>query len=146
MIEENIENLLPQRAPFLFVDKVLNFEKNRSVECELFLNPDKAFFKGHFPNNPIMPGVLITESLAQTCGTLIALTEKEEGKTENELFYLASCNIKFLSVVKAGETLNLKSNLIKNFQGLAQFSVEATADKRPAARGTIVLASSKNAK
>ncbi|MBO6102490.1 MAG: beta-hydroxyacyl-ACP dehydratase [Opitutales bacterium] len=146
MINEKIEDLLPQRPPFLFADKVSDFHPGKFSETELFLRPDFGFFKGHFPNNPVMPGVLICEAMAQCCGTFIALSEKLEGKSENELYYLASSNVKFLSVVRAGETLKIRASLVKMFQGLAQFSVEAASNGRAAAKGTIVLASSKNAK
>jgi len=140
--KDKIKECLPHREPFIFVDKVVNFSEKKSIEAELYLDKSLPFFEGHFPNNPIMPGVLTCEALAQTSGLLIALS----GETLGKLFYLASANMKYMSVAKAGDTLNLKSVLMKDFQGLVQFSVEAFVGREPIAKGSIVLAAEENVK
>lgn len=135
---EQVKKYLPHREPFLFVDSVQNFEKSKSIEALLYLDPCLAFFKGHFPQNPIMPGVLITESLAQTCGLIIALSAE---KCEAKVFYLASNNMKFKAVAHAGDTLTLSGTLLKQFGTLFQFSATAKTKRDIIATGTIVLAS-----
>lgn len=140
--KNQIQEILPHRKPFLFVDKVVNFIPQKSIEGEFFLDGSLPFFEGHFPNRPIMPGVLTCEALAQTSGILIALGADTQSK--GKIFYLASSNIKYLSVAKAGDTLKLSSVLLKNFQGLFQFSVEAFAGKTPVAKGSLVLAAEEN--
>ncbi len=140
--KQDIEKYLPHRAPFVFVDGVTAYTSGKNVEATLFLNPDFPFFKGHFPNNPIMPGVLITESLAQACGLLLSLDSEAENQSETfspKVFYLASNNMKFLSVARAGDTLTLKCTLTKKFANLAQFSVEASRGREKIASGAIVL-------
>jgi len=140
--KDKIIELLPHREPFVFVDKVMSFSEKKSIEAELYLDESLPFFAGHFPNNPIMPGVLTCEALAQTSGLLISLSGINLGK----LFYLASANMKYMSIAKAGDTLTLKSVLTKDFQGLVQFSVEAFVGREPIAKGSIVLASEDNVK
>lgn len=142
--KEEIKNYLPQREPFLFVDCVREYESGKSIVAELYLDSELPFFKGHFPDMPIFPGVLAVECLAQTSGLIIALGKKEA--EENKLFFLASNNVKFVNVAHAGETLTLKSRIIKAFNGLYQFSVEALSGQKLVAGGTLVLASSENVK
>lgn len=140
--KSDIEKYLPHRAPFVFVDEVHSHIVGKSIQATLFLDENLPFFKGHFPNNPIMPGVLITESLAQTCGLLLALDEKDSGVERDcaKVFYLATNNMKFSKVARAGDTLILKCSLSKKFGTLAQFSVEASVGRDKVASGVIVLA------
>lgn len=145
-----ILNCLPQREPFLMVDRVMECEPSKSITTELDLPETLPFFKGHFPNAPIMPGVLIVESMAQTAGLLIALTAKEKNSTEEfgegKLFFLASNNVKFKSVVKAGNTLVVKAKLTREFGGLYSFDVEALNGRAVAASGNLVIADGRNTK
>ncbi len=137
--KEEIKKRLPHRAPFLFVDYVDEFIKGKSIVAKLEVCSDMEFFKGHFPKKAIMPGVLMVEALAQTSGLIISFSEMSEG----EIFYLASNNIKFLDVVEPDVTLELRSSLERSFNGLYQFSVEAIAKGKTAARGVIVLSVAK---
>ncbi len=136
--KEEIKKHLPHRDPFMFVDAVDDFDQTQ-IRARLRLKADLPFFEGHFPEKPIMPGVLITESLAQTSGLIISLSEKSDGG----IFYLASANIKFVEPVFPPAELVLNSRLDRAFNGLFQFAVEASAEGRTAARGTIVLATPK---
>ena len=145
--KSEILNFLPHREPFMFVDKVLALTADKSIEAQLHLSPELPFFAGHFPGMPIMPGVLTCEALAQTAGLLIGLSAHEKNATDTpRLFFLASANMKYKTPAKAGETLTLKAYLIKDFQGLAQFKVEAISGRISIAEGTLVLASQENAK
>ncbi|TET85952.1 MAG: UDP-3-O-[3-hydroxymyristoyl] N-acetylglucosamine deacetylase, partial [Desulfobacteraceae bacterium] len=71
-----IEEILPHRSPFLFVDRVIKLEVGKKIITKKDLSPDNSFFAGHFPGRPIMPGVLVSEALAQTSGLLLGLTWK----------------------------------------------------------------------
>ena len=66
-----IRELLPHQSPFLFVDRVMEIKTGEKIVAEKDLLPDEAFFAGHFPGRPLMPGVLVTEALAQTSGLLL---------------------------------------------------------------------------
>lgn len=165
--KDEIKKYLPQREPFLMVDRVVDFDERGGIVAELDLPESLPFFKGHFPNIPIMPGVLMTEALAQTCGLYVALAKKNAaggnsgyaagckadnpsggafGGESGELFFLASSNIKFKSVVKAGTTLTMKAQQGRGFGGLYSFSASAYNGRELAATGTIVLASKENVK
>ncbi len=145
--KSQILELLPHRDPFCFVDSVDEYSQNKSIKATFFLNPNLAFFAGHFPNNPIMPGVLIIEALAQTSGLLIALDAKNSNAQDtNSLRYLASNNIKLIAPANPPEMLFLKSAYVKSFNGLHYFAVEAFTDKKSVAAGTLVLADAENVK
>lgn len=104
----NPQDLIPQRPPFLFVDKILNFSENK-IEASLYLSGEEDYFKGHFPGRPIMPGVLQQEALFQTGALLLALL----GKTpKGELGVVAKVeNARFKSFLRPKDTLILKVEL-----------------------------------
>lgn len=139
---------LPQRDPFLMVDRVAEFDVVKGIAAELDLPESLPFFKGHFPSMPVMPGVMIAEALAQTCGLYIALSarERREEYQKGRIFFLAAANLKFKSVVRAGETLAMRASFAREYGGLYSFSTEACGKKGVAVSGTIVLASGENVK
>ncbi len=143
-----IESILPHREPFLFVDGVMEFSHNK-IRAFLNLSEDLPFFKGHFPGNPIMPGVLVTESLAQTSGLCLTMAARSDKSgtlefSDGDVFYLASANIKYLAVARAGEKLELFSSMTRGFNGLYHFCVSASSGRNRIAEGSLVLASPKN--
>ncbi|MXW21799.1 MAG: 3-hydroxyacyl-ACP dehydratase FabZ, partial [Candidatus Dadabacteria bacterium] len=79
---DEIKELLPHREPFLFVDSVLEIEKGKRISAEKLFSPEEFFFRGHFPGNPIVPGVIITEAMAQAGGVLFNYSFREELKKE----------------------------------------------------------------
>lgn len=99
---------LPHRYPFLMVDKVLGYKTMESLEAIKNVTVNEPFFQGHFPENPVMPGVMMLEALAQAAGLLYHLSmPPKEGHKLN--FYLASMDdVKFKQVVVPGDCLNLK--------------------------------------
>lgn len=138
-----ILKLLPHREPFLFVDNIIEFKPNKRIAATRFVRPDEPFFKGHFPFEPIMPGVLITDALAQTSGLLWGFTEKESGSDRKEgqtVFFLASDNIKYVKPVRPGETLILESTFIDSFGKLFKYKVEALVNNKTVCKGNLTLA------
>ena len=73
-----IMQLLPHRYPFLLVDRVLNFAAGKTLTALKNVTINEPFFPGHFPGHPVMPGVLILESLAQACGLLVLLSAQDQ--------------------------------------------------------------------
>ncbi len=101
-----ILKILPHRYPFLLVDRVQDWMAYDQIWAQKNVSINEPFFQGHFPITPIMPGVLILESLAQAAGILAYLSDQK--KHEDFLFYLASVKkAKFKKPVRPGDTLNL---------------------------------------
>ena len=139
-----IEEVLPHRSPFLFVDRVVQLEVGQKIIAEKDLSLDDSFFAGHFPGRPIMPGVLVSEALAQTSGLLLGLTWRERGQSAKQIepkpFFLANVKMKFSSPARPGEILRLKASLKKEYGRLFLFEVAAYASSRQIAKGTLTLA------
>ena len=105
---DDIHYLLPQREPFLMVDRVLEINiDDRYIKAEKYVNEDEYYFKGHFPDKPIMPGVLIVESLAQTASILGRILEQKNGT----YVFAEIEKAKFLQIVKPQSTLVLEAKI-----------------------------------
>jgi 3-hydroxyacyl-[acyl-carrier-protein] dehydratase len=139
---DTICKYLPHRPPFLFVDRITGLVPDRTITAERDIRPDEFFFKGHFPGNPIMPGALTTDALAQTSGLLWGLSRKDKGVESGTpgLFFLAAADVKFVSPAYPGDTLILVSYFVKQFGKLFSYSVEACAGKKTIAKGSLALA------
>ncbi|MBI2252526.1 MAG: 3-hydroxyacyl-ACP dehydratase FabZ [Armatimonadetes bacterium] len=112
MIEiKKIFNILPHRYPFLLVDKILELENNKRAVGLKNVTINESFFNGHFPNHPIMPGVLIIEALAQTGGILCLKTVPDP---ENyQTYFVKIENAKFKQKVVPGDSLVLRMDLME---------------------------------
>lgn len=137
-----IESILPHRDPFLFVDKINSFSAPETISAEFFLAPELPFFRGHFPDRPVMPGVLTIEALAQTSGLLLGLTWREQGREtpQNGSLFLGKVQVKFTASAQAGDILVLESRLKKSFAGLFLFEVLARVGEKTVAGGELTLA------
>ena len=111
---EEIKKCLPHREPFLFLDKCEIIEVGiKGIGYRKFL-PDEFFFEGHFPNNPIVPGVIIVEALAQTAGVVSGLEFEKENRS---VLFMSINSVKFRKPLLPEETLYLnvkKLNQVKN--------------------------------
>lgn len=140
---EDILAILPHRAPFLFVSRVVKLTPDKEIVTELDITSDQPWFIGHFPQKAIMPGVLITDGCAQTCGLLWGLSKKVSGGSpvkEPQIFMLASVNMKYLQPTCPGDTITTRAFDQKGFGQLFSYSVEVTCNRRDVARGTLTLA------
>lgn len=140
---EELLSILPHRPPFLFVDRVTELEPGRRIVAERVLRPDEPQFAGHFPGRAIMPGVLVTEALAQTSGLLLGLSEKVAGTAPPErpkMFFLAGNNMKYKHPAVPGDRLELRAQAEGFFADLFRFSVEASAGRNLIASGSLTLA------
>ncbi len=136
-----ITKILPHRPPFLFVDGINTCNGSDRIEAELYLSPDLPFFRGHFPGRPVMPGVLVTEALAQAAGLLIGLSRDAEASSrKQQAFFLARAEMKYLQPALPGETLLLRASLVKAFGAMFLFTVEADNGSGTVARGNLALA------
>ncbi len=110
MDAQEIMNLIPNRFPICYIDYVDQIEAGKSITATKNVTINESFFRGHFPGNPVMPGVLIIETLAQAASILILKSPEFLGKTA----YLGAIHrAKFRQVVRPGDVLKLKIELTK---------------------------------
>ncbi|GAB3034973.1 3-hydroxyacyl-ACP dehydratase FabZ [Oleiagrimonas citrea] len=125
---EQIQELLPHRYPFLLVDRVIELEPGERVVAIKNVSMNEPFFQGHFPNHPVMPGVLVIEAMAQAAGTLIMLSNQSNSDT-NPLFYLAKVDkARFSAKVVPGDQLRLEVRLKRMLRGMGLFEARAVVD------------------
>lgn len=121
---------LPHRFPFLLIDRVLDLKEFEFITALKNVTMNEPFFTGHFPNRPVMPGVLIVEALAQAA-TVLAYKSSETSPKDGSLFYFAGIDkARFRRVVEPGDQLRLEVKLLKakkdlwKLEGLAYVSDE----------------------
>jgi 3-hydroxyacyl-[acyl-carrier-protein] dehydratase len=124
---KKIRNFLPHRYPMLLVDRVLESTPNSLVGIKN-VTVNEPFFNGHFPQQPVMPGVLILESMAQACG-LLAFSTAEGELVGDNIFYLVGIeNARFKRPVGPGDQLRLEAHHKRTIRGLWLFDARATVD------------------
>jgi 3-hydroxyacyl-[acyl-carrier-protein] dehydratase len=129
-----IRKLLPHRYPFLLVDKVLEVDPGKRCVAIKNVTANEPFFQGHFPQKPIMPGVLIVEALAQTAGIAVSMLEEKSNKLG---LFTGINSMKFREQVVPGDILTLEAEILLYKRGLAKVKVKATVDDKTAAEGEI---------
>lgn len=141
ILEANeIQKIIPHRYPFQLVDRIIEVEPGKSAVGIKNVTINEPFFQGHFPGNPIMPGVLIVEALAQTACVAALLQEENKGK----LGVLASIDsMKFKKQVLPGDTLRLEAEFTAFKLNIGVINVKATVDGKVAAQGVIRCALTK---
>ncbi len=138
-----IERLLPHRYPFLLVDRVVEFEKDRRVLAYKNVSCNEPFFTGHFPGHPVMPGVLVVEALAQAGGVLTQLS-RDPSELGKDTFYLVKVdNARFSRMVIPGDRLELEVELKRRIRNMAQYVGIARVDGEQAACAEILCAAAR---
>ncbi len=132
-----IQKILPHRYPFLLVDKITEMDEGKSIKGIKNVTVNEPFFQGHFPGNPIMPGVLICEALAQVGAVLLLSMEENKGKLG---VFTGINNFKFRRQVVPGDTLELSAELLTYRHGMGKAEVCATVEGQVAAKGEISFA------
>jgi 3-hydroxyacyl-[acyl-carrier-protein] dehydratase len=128
---------LPHRPPFVFVRELINCEPGLSVDARTVFDVDDPMFAGHFPGNPIVPGVILTEALAQAAGIAAAFGYPEAARP---LFLLSAIRtMKFFHAVRPGEQIDLHAEKVAGTETLLQFKVSASVNGAVAAEGQLVL-------
>ena len=135
--KEEIKKIIPQRDPFLMIDEVEDFIPGESAIAYKNVNIEEWYFKGHFPCNPIMPGVLIAESLAQTGA--VAILSVDENKGKNALFGGIDKR-RFKRQVIPGDRLKLEVKIIKRKGPIGVGEAIASVDGKVAAKGELTFA------
>ena len=143
---KDVKELLPHREPFLFIDKILHLENNKIIASR-FVGKNESYFKGHFPGNPIVPGVLIVESMAQAAGIVAShcFDDKKERMKQPTIFYLSRiADMKLKAPVLPGATIIVTAELLGSFAGAVKILAKAEVEDKIVAEGELVLSAKKN--
>lgn len=130
---DEMMNILIHRYPFLLVDKVIDYEKEKYVVACKNVSVNEPWAKGHFPGDPIYPGALIVESSAQA-GAFLFYDRGKDDKSKKGLLAGVE-NFKFVKVVKPGDQLIIKVELVSKFGNLVKVKVKATVEDERVAEG-----------
>ena len=144
----SIERLLPHRYPFLLVDRVIALEAKKRIVALKNVTANEPFFTGHFPGNPVMPGVLVVEAMAQA-GGLLTMLSAGTGCAENtgpSQFYLVKVDkARFSKMVVPGDQLIMEVTLMRNIRNMALYDCRASVDGKEVASAEILCAETKSA-
>ncbi len=105
-----IQNMIPHRYPFLFVDRILEYEEGKTIVGLKNVSIDEPFFQGHFPGRPIMPGVLMVEAMAQVGGVLVKLST---GTDDKLVYFMSIEKAKFRKPVVPGDQLRFEIEAVQ---------------------------------
>ena len=133
---KQIREALPHRYPMLLVDRVIEASDDKIVAIKN-VTINEPFFNGHFPDYPVMPGVLIMEALAQTAGVLELSKEENKGKL---VFYAGMDKVRFKKQVVPGDVLKLEVKIIKQKGPIGVGEALATCDGKIVAKGELTFA------
>lgn len=128
---------LPHRYPFLLVDRVMDFEMGHSLHALKNVTINEPFFPGHFPGIPVMPGVLIIESLAQAAGILAFLSE-DKYKDDALVYFAGIEKARFRKPVTPGDQLHLHVTVERRRSGIWQMGAEARVEEGLVASATLM--------
>jgi 3-hydroxyacyl-[acyl-carrier-protein] dehydratase len=135
---QDIMKNVPHRFPFLLIDRILDFKENESVVALKNISINEAQFQGHFPGNPIFPGVYIIENMAQSACFLLA--KSGGGLKENAVYYLGKVNrISFMQPVTPGDQLITTISIEKKFGDSALVNAKSTVDGKVVAKGDMMF-------
>lgn len=137
----DIQKIVPHRFPFLLLDRITAVEPGKTLSAYKNVTFNEQFFQGHFPESPVMPGVLVIEAMAQACGVLAVLTQGKTERREGEITLFAGLdNVRFKRQVIPGDRLDFRVELLNYKRGIGKFHVVAIVDGQLAAEADIMCA------
>ncbi len=138
-----VREYLPHRYPFLLIDRVLNLEPGQRIEALKNVTINEPFFNGHFPDEPIMPGVLIIEAMAQAAGILGFVTENKKPSDGYIYLLVGTDKARFKRRVIPGDTLHLFAEYVVVRRNILKFTCEAQVDGKTVASAEMLVAEQK---
>ncbi|MBN3564144.1 3-hydroxyacyl-ACP dehydratase FabZ [Aliamphritea spongicola] len=138
-----IRKYLPHRYPFLLVDRVVELIPGESIVAYKNVTINEPFFNGHFPDHPVMPGVLIVEAMAQAAGILGFKTMDKTPQDGSIYYFVGSDKLRFKRPVVPGDQLQLEATIVSEKRGIWKFDVKATVNGELASSATILCADRK---
>lgn len=138
MLDTNqIKKIIPHRHPFLLIDRILELEEGKRAVGLKNVSNNEHFFVGHFPEHPVMPGVLIVEALAQVGAVIILSKEENKGKIA---FFAGIDGFRFKKEVVPGDQLKLEVEITKSKGPIGRGDATAYVDDKVAAKGELMFA------
>jgi len=134
---QEIKKLIPQRYPFLMLDKVIELDEGKSIKALKNVSINEAYFSGHFPDNPIFPGALTAEAMSQAACVLL---KKSIPDLEATLFFVTNIKIRFSKPVVPGDRLYITIKTVKMTRMGGVFETEASVDNNTVAKGEMTFA------
>lgn len=123
-----IKQYLPHRYPMLLVDRVLTWESGKTITAIKNVTANEEFFNGHFPNKPVMPGVLMVEAMAQTAAILSFLTMGQKPDENTIVYFVGIDNVRFKRPVGPGDQLKMDVEILRVARGIWKYKAVATVD------------------
>ncbi|WP_025915434.1 3-hydroxyacyl-ACP dehydratase FabZ [Herminiimonas sp. CN] len=133
-----IKQYLPHRYPMLLVDRVLDWEAGKRITAIKNVTVNEEFFNGHFPNKPVMPGVLMIEAMAQTAAILSFLTMDVKPDEDTIVYFLGIDGARFKRPVEPGDQLRMEVEILRVARGIWKYSARATVDGQLAVEGELM--------
>jgi len=135
-----IKNYLPHRYPFLLIDKVISAEPGQSLVALKNVTYNEPFFEGHFPNRPVMPGVLIVEALAQASALMASYGLEDQIDIENRVYYFTGIDkARFKQPVEPGDQLIFEVELVRQIKKMWKCQGVAKVDGEVAAQSELMF-------
>lgn len=125
---KEIMALIPHRYPFLLIDKVVDLVPNESATGVKCVTINEEFFKGHFPGDPVMPGVLQIEAMAQTAAVMVIKSLGDKIPKNSGILFTTINNVKFRKPVKPGDVLEMKVKVVKHKMSIYTMKGEGFVD------------------
>lgn len=136
---EEIKRIVPQRFPFIMIDRVLEIEPGKRAVAVKNISGNDMVFVGHFPEKAVMPGALIIEAMAQTAIVLFATNKKRGEEDKKRIYYFGSVKARFLHPAVPGDQLKIKVENVKSLPNSAYVSGEAFVDDKKIAEAELVF-------
>lgn len=137
---QDIKDYLPHRFPFLLLDRVTDVQPGKSLTALKNVSYNEPFFQGHFPESPVMPGVLVIEAMAQACGVLAVCSQGGKRKEGEITLFAGLDEVRFKRQVVPGDQLIFQVELLAHKRGIGKFRATASVEGQLAVEAVIMCA------
>ena len=137
---QEIKDYLPHRFPFLLLDRVIDVQPGKSLTALKNVSYNEPFFQGHFPESPVMPGVLVIEAMAQACGVLAVCSQGGKRKEGEITLFAGLDEVRFKRQVVPGDQLIFQVELLAHKRGIGKFRATASVEGQLAVEAVIMCA------
>ena len=133
-----IKEYLPHRYPLLLVDRVVDYELGKTITAIKNVTVNEEFFNGHFPHQPVMPGVLMVEALAQTAAILSFMTMNVKPDENSVVYFVGIDNVRFKRPVGPGDQLKMDVEILRTSRGIWKYKAQASVDGKVAVEAELM--------